>query len=154
MIAPKGLVNFKRAEKRFFRKLLKGLTYIPRVIVTEKLKSYGAAKPEILPSVEHRQPRSLNIERGTRTNQRISESDPCNGLNPRATPSVFSGLWSHLPTFPPATPSVCCSCLSSRAEDQIPDLAGNHGHGIGRIRDEREALLPLLSFMPGSASTS
>jgi putative transposase len=34
----------KQAAKKFFRKLLKGLTYVPRVIVTDKLKSYGAAK--------------------------------------------------------------------------------------------------------------
>jgi putative transposase len=41
-------------------KLLKGLTYVPRVIVTDQLKSYGAAKREILPGVEHRQQRYLN----------------------------------------------------------------------------------------------
>jgi putative transposase len=40
--------------------LLKGLQYVPRVIITDKLKSYGAAKREILPGVEHRQSRSLN----------------------------------------------------------------------------------------------
>jgi putative transposase len=39
----------KRAAKNFFRKLLKGLTYVPRVTVTDKLKSYGAARREILP---------------------------------------------------------------------------------------------------------
>jgi putative transposase len=43
------------AAKRFFRKLLKGVQYVPRVIITDKLKSYGAAKREILPGVEHRQ---------------------------------------------------------------------------------------------------
>jgi putative transposase len=48
------------AAKRFFRKLLKGLRYVPRVIVTDKLKSYAAAQREILPSVEHRQSRYLN----------------------------------------------------------------------------------------------
>ena len=42
------------AAKRFFRKLLKGLRYVPWVIVTDKLKSYAAAQREILPSVEHR----------------------------------------------------------------------------------------------------
>ena len=42
----------KHAAKRFFRKLLKGLQYVPRVIITDKLKSYGAAKREILPGVE------------------------------------------------------------------------------------------------------
>jgi len=50
----------KRAAKKFFRKLLKGLSYIPRVIVTDKLQSYGAATREILPGVEHRQHRYLN----------------------------------------------------------------------------------------------
>jgi putative transposase len=50
----------QKAAKKFFRKLLKGLTYVPRVIITDKLKSYGAAKREILPGVEHRQHRYLN----------------------------------------------------------------------------------------------
>ena len=49
-----------KAVKRFFRKLLKGLRYAPRVIITDKLRSYGAAKREILPHVEHRQSRYLN----------------------------------------------------------------------------------------------
>ena len=50
----------KQAAKKFFRKLLRGLQYIPRVIITDKLKSYGAATREILPGVEHRQSRYLN----------------------------------------------------------------------------------------------
>jgi putative transposase len=50
----------KKAAKTFFRKLLKGLRYVPRVIITDKLASYGAAKRELLPSVEHRQHRYLN----------------------------------------------------------------------------------------------
>jgi putative transposase len=50
----------KKAAKKFFRKLLKGLSYVPRVIITDQLKSYGAAQREMLPSVEHRQHRYLN----------------------------------------------------------------------------------------------
>jgi putative transposase len=50
----------KTAAKRFFRKLLKDLCYVPRVIVTGKLGSYGAAMREILPGVEHQQSRYLN----------------------------------------------------------------------------------------------
>ncbi len=50
----------KRAAKKFFRKLLKGLQYVPSVIITDKLKSYGAAKAEVLPGVEHRQGKGLN----------------------------------------------------------------------------------------------
>jgi len=34
----------KKAAKTFFRNLLKGLGYVPRVIITDKLKSYSAAK--------------------------------------------------------------------------------------------------------------
>jgi putative transposase len=49
----------KPAAKKFPRKLLKGLTCVPRVIITDKLQSYGAAKREILPGVGHRQHRSL-----------------------------------------------------------------------------------------------
>jgi putative transposase len=49
-----------KAAQRFFRKLLKGLQYVPRVIVTDRLKSYAAAKRDILPGVEHRQSRYLN----------------------------------------------------------------------------------------------
>ena len=50
----------KTAAKKFFRKLLKGLRYVPRVISIDKLKSYEAAKRELLPRVEHRQHRYLN----------------------------------------------------------------------------------------------
>ncbi|WP_395455475.1 IS6 family transposase [Azospirillum melinis] len=49
-----------KAAKRFFKKLLKGLRYVPRVVVTDKLKSYAAAKAKIIPGVEHRQSRYLN----------------------------------------------------------------------------------------------
>jgi putative transposase len=49
-----------KAAKRFFRRLLKGLQYVPRVIVTDKLRSYGAAQRQLLPKVEHRQSRYLN----------------------------------------------------------------------------------------------
>ena len=49
----------KQAAKTFFRKRLKGCPYVPRVIVTDQLKSSGAAKQEILPGVEHRQHRYL-----------------------------------------------------------------------------------------------
>src|SRR5580704_15308544 len=50
----------KKAAKKFFRKLLKGLQYVPRAIVTDKLRSYAAAKAEVMPSVEHQQQGRLN----------------------------------------------------------------------------------------------
>src|ERR1700730_15290445 len=45
----------QKAAKKFFRRLLKGLRYVPRMIVTDKLKSYGAAKAAVMPSIEHLQ---------------------------------------------------------------------------------------------------
>ncbi len=50
----------KAAAKKFFHKLLKGCTYVPRVLITDKLGSYGAAQREVLPSVEHWQSCYLN----------------------------------------------------------------------------------------------
>jgi putative transposase len=48
------------AAVRFFRELLKQLAYVPRVIVTDKLRSYGAAHRTVMPSVEHRSSKYLN----------------------------------------------------------------------------------------------
>ena len=50
----------KKAAKRLFRKLLKKQGRAPRVLITDKLKSYAAAKREIMPGVEHRQHKGLN----------------------------------------------------------------------------------------------
>jgi len=50
----------KAAATKFFRRLLKDLAYVPRVLITDKLASYGAARRDVLPSVEHRQHKRLN----------------------------------------------------------------------------------------------
>jgi putative transposase len=50
----------RRAAILFFRKLLRTTKRKPRVIITDKLHSYGAAKKVVLPRVLHRQSRYLN----------------------------------------------------------------------------------------------
>jgi putative transposase len=50
----------KQAAKRLLRKLLKRQCRAPRVMITDKLPSYGAAKRELMPGVEHRQHKGLN----------------------------------------------------------------------------------------------
>src|SRR5918912_3295424 len=50
----------KQAAQRLLRKLLKRQTRVPRVMITDKLASYSAAKGEVMPSVEHRRHRGLN----------------------------------------------------------------------------------------------
>ena len=77
----------KQAAKRFFRRLLKGLTYVPRVIITDKLKSYGAAKRESLSGVEHRQHRYLN----------------------RPSTTISRCIWAYYPTLPTAPASLVCA---------------------------------------------
>ena len=60
---PDVLVQSRRdaqAAKRLLRKLLKQQGRAPRVLVTDKLTSYGAAKRAIMPGVEHRQHKGLN----------------------------------------------------------------------------------------------
>src|SRR5467141_3610440 len=49
-----------QAAKRLLRKLLKKQTRPPRVMITDKLASYGAAKRDVMPGVEHRQHKGLN----------------------------------------------------------------------------------------------
>jgi putative transposase len=45
-----------RAATRFFPKLLTGLEYVPRVLITDKLASYGAARRRVLRSVNTASP--------------------------------------------------------------------------------------------------
>jgi putative transposase len=50
----------KPAAKRLLRKLLKRQCRAPRVMITDKLASYGAAKQDLMPGVEHRRHKGLN----------------------------------------------------------------------------------------------
>lgn len=49
-----------KAAKRFMKKLLKKEEFAPRVIITDKLRSYGAAFKEMGLETEHRQHKGLN----------------------------------------------------------------------------------------------
>ena len=50
----------KRAAKRLMRKLLKKHGRAPRVLITDKLRSYAAANKDLGVNVEHRQHKGLN----------------------------------------------------------------------------------------------
>lgn len=54
----------KDAAKRFFRKLFRRWGE-PRVLITDKLRSYAAAKSEIAPGIEHRQHKGINQSGGS-----------------------------------------------------------------------------------------
>ncbi len=49
-----------KAAERVLRKLLKKQGVTPRVMITDKLASYAAAKRVVMPGVEHRQHKGLN----------------------------------------------------------------------------------------------
>ncbi len=49
-----------QAAKRLLRKPLKRQSRLPRVMITDKLASCGAAKRRVMPSVEHRKHKGLN----------------------------------------------------------------------------------------------
>ena len=66
---------------------------MPRVIITDKLKSYGAAKREILPGVEHRQHRYLN--------NRAENSHQPTRQRERHLQGFKQGLGNHLITPEP-----------------------------------------------------
>jgi putative transposase len=61
--------NAKAAE-RLMRKLLKKQGCTPRVMITDKLRSYAAAKRQLMPGVEHRRHKGLN-NRAENTHQPI-----------------------------------------------------------------------------------
>ena len=89
----------KKAAKKFFRKLLKGLQYVPRMIITDKLKSYSAARVEVMPSVAHLQQkyqnnRAENSHQPTRLREKVMRRFKSAGHAQRFL-SVFGIIMSH-----------------------------------------------------------
>jgi putative transposase len=73
-----------KAARRIIKRLLKGLQYEPRVIVTDKMRSYSVAHRRRLPKVEHRHSRCLNnraenSNRPTRRGERQMQHSRSNG---------------------------------------------------------------------------
>jgi putative transposase len=88
-----------KAAKRFFRRLLKGLCYVPRVVITDKLASYDAAHREVMFSVEHRRSKYLNnraenSHQPTRRRKRAMKRFTSPGHAQRFL-SAFSGISPH-----------------------------------------------------------
>jgi putative transposase len=88
-----------KAATRFFRKLLTGVRSVPRVLVTDKLASYGVAHRRLLPSVEHRQSKYLNnqaenSQQPTRQRERAMKKFTSPGGAQRFL-SAFSGISPH-----------------------------------------------------------
>ena len=125
----------KKAAKKFFKKLLKGLCYVPRVIMTDKLKSYGAAKREMLPGVEHRQScylnnRCENSHRPTRQRERRMQGFKSAGHAQRFL-SAYGPIAQH---FRP---------MRHLLSDGLTEASKHYQQGWGTRPINRIAYLPL-----------
>jgi putative transposase len=136
-----------RAAKRVFRKLPKGLTDMPRVIITDQLKSYGAAKQEILPGVEHRRHRSLNnrAEHSHQPTRQRERRDAAVQVG-RARRALSGGLWAHRLTRPLAPPPILGPGLPRRDGAPLPGPAGRHNGGSCRIHINQGAAVYLQAY--------
>ncbi|MEV6002192.1 IS6 family transposase [Streptomyces griseomycini] len=89
----------KAAARRFFRRLLKRTGAVPRVVITDKLRSYGAAHREVMPSVEYRSHKGLNnraenSHQPTRQRERVMKGFRSVGGAQRFL-AAFSGISPH-----------------------------------------------------------
>jgi transposase-like protein len=89
----------KAAARRFFRRLMQETGSVPRVVVTDKLRSYGAAHREVMPSVEHGSHKGLNnraenSHQPTRQRERAMKGFRSAGGAQRFL-SAFSGISPH-----------------------------------------------------------
>jgi putative transposase len=90
------------AAKKFFRHLIKGLRYVPRVLVTDKLASYGVAHRRLMRGVAHRRSKYLNnraenSHQPTRQRERAMKRFTSPGHAQRFL-AAFSGISPHFRT--------------------------------------------------------
>ena len=126
----------KQAAKKFFKKLLTGLHYVPRVLITDTRKSYAAAKREVMPGVEHRQSRYLNNRCENSHRPTGNGSDGCSGSNHQDMPSGFCRHMARVPTLSTPAPVSGGACLPAGNAATFSDVAGDHRHGKGSVRGE------------------
>ena len=114
------------AAERFFRKLLRRTGRQPWVIVTDRLRSYGAAKRIVFPHVIHRRSRYLN-NRAENSHQptRLRERRMKRFKSPEQAqrfPSAFDPIATHhLP-----------KAIYERVRTQAGRTACHHGYSIGK----------------------
>jgi hypothetical protein len=128
---------------------------VPRAIMTDKLKRYGAAKREMLPGVEHRQSRYLNnrCENSPRpTRQR--EYRIAGVQIPWAYRAFSVGVWPHRPTLPPQTASAVRVGVPRGDGESLRELGRNNRDGAGRLKAGEGLGEAPTCLMSVSASTT
>jgi putative transposase len=109
-----------KAATRFFRKLLTGLEYVPRVLITDKPGSYGVAHRRLTPGVEHRRSKYLNnraenSHQPTRARERAMKRFTSPGHAQRFL-SAFSGISPH---FRPGRHRLCAEEYRCKMADRF-----------------------------------
>src|SRR5258708_30003912 len=94
------------------RKLLKKQMPPPRVMITDKLARYGAAKRDVMPGVEHRQHKGLNNRaenshqprrRRERQIKQFKSAGQAGGFFQRTTRSITCFISAAITSLPPST---------------------------------------------------
>jgi hypothetical protein len=85
------------AAKRFFKRLLQGLQYKPKRLITDGLRSYGVARRALPTDVKHR---TSPIEPRTHIDRHADRSNRYSPSSLQARRRISSRLMHHLWTFP------------------------------------------------------
>jgi hypothetical protein len=131
------IIASKQAAKRLLRKLLKKQMRPPRVMITDKLASYGAAKREVMPGIEHRQHKGLNnraenSHQPTRRRERQMKQFKSAGQAQRflSTHDQINNLFHFGPIMSPQPSTELPEPENSRSGPRIHPLA--YGKRLGR----------------------
>jgi IS1 family transposase len=123
------------AARRFFRRLLKNTGAVPRVIITDKLCSYGAAHRDVVPSIEHRQSKYLN--------NRAENSHQPTRQRERAMKGFHSvgGAQRFLSAFSGISPDsgIASAAYSTWSQPDVPGLIAYRAASSGQPRAGKAA---------------
>lgn len=101
-----------KAAKRLLVRLLKKQGLTPKRIITDKLRSYGAAKRDVMPTVEHRSHKGLN-NRAENSHQPLRKRERMmKGFRPARWPATFHIDLSAIRNLF-VTPPRKCSALAT-----------------------------------------
>lgn len=127
-----------KAAKRFLTRLLKKQGLAPKRIVTDKLRSYAAAKRDVMPAVEHRSHKGLNNRAENshlplRKRERVMHGLP---IRVRLA-TVYLGVFSSPKSFRPLAPEGLSPCHPHSSDPRYGAVEG---------RDRRSTLIQLKAL--------
>ena len=130
-----------RAALRLMRKLLKKQGFAPKLLVTDKLRSYASAFRRLRLTCPHEQGLRKNNRPKTRISRCDGESAKCSGSSRLAPPSGFSAC-----TPPSTTPSIS-NAISSRARRSGSSEPRRRTNGEMRLPQRDWVLRPTLLLL-------